>query len=333
MKFLGLLLAVCMTVGVAPSSLFMNNEPDSTATVEFLAVPWNIVKSEEDFYIISETVDENNPSVDNEPVEPEPEYTIEDMKAKLYTNASVYVRSGPGTDYSKLGGFSKLREVEVTGITSNGWYRVKFGRETGYVFGQYMQEADFIVEDASLTMYTTGSVYVRSGPGTDYSKIGGVSCWRSVKITGISSNGWYRVNFSGKVGYISGDYLMKENPFEIYHYPLTTAERKLVCEIVMAEAGGESLKGQMAVAQCILNGCQYEDMRPEELVVEYKYTKTRKSPSQSVKDAVSAVFDDGKMAVNERILYFYAPDRVTPTFHLTQEFVIEIGGHKFYDAK
>lgn len=77
-------------------------------------------------------------------------------------------------------------------------------------------------------------------------------------------------------------------------YALTAAERDTVERVVMAEAGAEPHEGQIAVAQCILNACEREDMRPDEIVIEYKYTDMRPNPTDEVKAAVSAVFDYGE---------------------------------------
>ena len=49
-------------------------------------------------------------------------------------------------------------------------------------------------------------VNVRSGPGTDYDIIGGISYGSSVTITGQSGN-WYIINYNGRTGYISADYV------------------------------------------------------------------------------------------------------------------------------
>lgn len=117
-------------------------------------------------------------------------------------------------------------------------------------------------------------------------------------------------------------------------YYLTPQERAEVERTVMAEAGGESKLGQMAVAQCILNACHKSGIRPIEVLKEYKYTKNRMKASDEVKAAVSAVFDDGEVAVAENILYFYAFERVSGDGHEARhEYVCTIGGHKFFKDK
>ncbi len=114
-------------------------------------------------------------------------------------------------------------------------------------------------------------------------------------------------------------------------YELLEAERDLVERVVAAEAVGECFQGQMAVAQCIRNGCEQLGLRPAALIEEYQYSPNRPEPTQSVKDAVAAVFDRGEMAVDDTIFWFYAPAGVDGTpWHESQRFVIEIGGHRFF---
>lgn len=111
---------------------------------------------------------------------------------------------------------------------------------------------------------------------------------------------------------------------------LTDSERDTVERVVMGEAGGESFEGQMLIAQCILNAAEKRGIEPSEAVVVYSYTKARPAPTQSVKDAVAAVFDRGETVVDELILYFYNPALVRSDFHESQIFVIEEGGHRFF---
>ena len=108
------------------------------------------------------------------------------------------------------------------------------------------------------------------------------------------------------------------------------SERDTVERVVMAESGGESFEGQMLVAQCILNAAEKEGVQPSEAVVIYSYTSNRPDPTQSVKDAVAAVFDRGEVAIDAPVMYFYNPALVTSDWHESQIFVAEVGGHRFF---
>jgi spore germination cell wall hydrolase CwlJ-like protein len=114
------------------------------------------------------------------------------------------------------------------------------------------------------------------------------------------------------------------------YYSLTDEERNLVESVVMAEAGGEDYDGQRLVAQCILNACILEEKRPDEIVIDYQYTKNRPEPSESVKQAVAAVFVNYDVVTEENILVFYAPRWCTSEWHESQQFVLEHGGHRFF---
>lgn len=118
-----------------------------------------------------------------------------------------------------------------------------------------------------------------------------------------------------------------EAPVRFY---LSASERDTVERVVMAESGGESFEGQMLVAQCILNAAEKEGVQPSEAVVIYSYTSNRPDPTQSVKDAVAAVFDRGEVAIDAPVMYFYNPALVTSDWHESQIFVAEVGGHRFF---
>ncbi len=123
-----------------------------------------------------------------------------------------------------------------------------------------------------------------------------------------------------------------EEPVPVVFY-LTDQERDVVERVVMAESGGEQFDGQKLVAQCILNACEKTGLQPSEAVVEYKYTGSRPEPTEQVKEAVSAVFDDGDFYTDEPILFFYAKKYVEGKWHETQDFVVELGGHRFFKEK
>lgn len=116
----------------------------------------------------------------------------------------------------------------------------------------------------------------------------------------------------------------------IAFFALTPEQRTLIEQVVSAESRGEPYDGQLAVAQCILNACIKDDITPEQAIVKYKYTTNRAEPTDSVKEAVAAVFDRGEFITEEPLLYFYNPELVTSNFHESQDFVIEINNHRFF---
>ena len=111
---------------------------------------------------------------------------------------------------------------------------------------------------------------------------------------------------------------------------LSDYERWVAECVVMGESGGESYDGQVLVAQCLLNGCIKEGLQPSEVRTKYQYSGWNENPTDNVKNAVKAVFDDGYKITDEFILYFYAPRYSKGKWHETQKFVIEEGNHRFF---
>jgi len=62
-------------------------------------------------------------------------------------------------------------------------------------------------ETATMTVSCSSTLLVRSGPGKNYDKIGSLNDGEQVSVTGRCSNDWYRIDYGGKDGYVSGNYL------------------------------------------------------------------------------------------------------------------------------
>ena len=76
-------------------------------------------------------------------------------------------------------------------------------------------------------MYSTTSLNVRSGPSADYDKLGSLKTGQQVKVTGkTEQTGWYRIEYNGKTGYVSGKYLQDEPVTEAATQETTKASRK-----------------------------------------------------------------------------------------------------------
>lgn len=69
--------------------------------------------------------------------------------------------------------------------------------------------------DLDKTMYAKSSVNVRDLPSTDGNKLGGLSKAQEVHVTGqCNETNWYRIEYSGSVGYVSNNYLQDSKPAE-----------------------------------------------------------------------------------------------------------------------
>ena len=155
------------------------------------------------------------------------------------------------------------------------------------------------------------------------------------------------IEASGFAGNWNGNF-NTENEIQIldlkmveYSHPpffnLTEAERKTIQYIVAGEAKGEPIEGKMAVAQCILNGMVKSGWSAERVRIEYQYSgwddeleNTNSEAWAEVVEAVSRVFDDGELISDKPILYFYAPNIVSSSWHESLNHAITIEGHKFF---
>ena len=74
--------------------------------------------------------------------------------------------------------------------------------ETGTESGEYT------FTELDKTMWATTGVNVRRLPSTDGEKLGVLAQGQEVKVTGkCNENGWWRVEYNGAIGYVSGSYL------------------------------------------------------------------------------------------------------------------------------
>ena len=114
-------------------------------------------------------------------------------------------------------------------------------------------------------------------------------------------------------------------------YELTAEERMAVEQAVMCEAGGEGEKGQMMVAQCILDGAQRNGLNMIQSIAKYQIASTSYcNVTQEVKDSVSKVFDQGERVTEEKADLWYNPALVQSTWHEQQHYVITVGLHRFF---
>ena len=115
---------------------------------------------------------------------------------------------------------------------------------------------------------------------------------------------------------------------------LDAEDRDLLERLVMGEAGAEGFEGAALVAQAIRDTMVYKGFDTvAEVRSALKYSGSiKKEPNQNVLDAVSYIFDDGGCAVKHRIYYFYAYKWSKSKWHETQNFIIQYGGHRFFDS-
>lgn len=139
----------------------------------------------------------------------------------------VRMRSGAGTASSIVGTYDKGTQMKITGA-QGGWYAVSYSGKTGYVSSDYMSlsvstQGESTPSKPTETAPTTGgykgsiigtSVRMRSQPNTNSSTLGYYSNGVVMTVYG-SVDGWYKVGYNDKVGYVSASYI-RVSPDNVY---------------------------------------------------------------------------------------------------------------------
>ena len=115
-------------------------------------------------------------------------------------------------------------------------------------------------------------------------------------------------------------------------YPITEDDRETLEHIVEGEAGGESYEGKLWVATCLRNAMEKDNLSAEQVRISYQYAGWSEKVSEDTKNAVKEVFVFGNK-MHDSVLWFYAPEWCESEWHESQQFVAEIGGHRFFCQK
>ena len=135
------------------------------------------------------------------------------------SNSNLNVRSGPSTSHSVVTKLTRGTAVTVHS-TSNGWSKITVNGVSGYVSSQYLSdtkpstpsEGNNSGSQTATTKYVTAnSLNVRSGAGTNYSKVGSLSKGTQVTVHS-TSNGWSKITSGSVNGYVSDQYLSTTKP-------------------------------------------------------------------------------------------------------------------------
>lgn len=211
----GIALAAIGTATVTADSLRLRREPSTSsailATVRKGSSVELLSKEENGWYRVSCQGKEGYMSAQWLDVVLEPDEADADgltgslsaaPSAPAVTADTLNVRSGPGTGYDRVGTLKKGDQVTILEETE-GWYKISSGDLTGYVSADYIS-LDGTVPQEGLVM--TGTLNVRSGPGTSYSRIGTLRMGATVTILD-TADGWYKVSAGSVTGYVSADYV------------------------------------------------------------------------------------------------------------------------------
>jgi len=124
------------------------------------------------------------------------------------TTARVNFRRGAGTNHGVISTLPKGRSVTILG-ESNGWTRVRVGKQEGFVSSNYVRTTAARTSNTSVrTGTTTAALNMRAGAGTNHRVIRTLA--RGTKVTILSeSNGWMRVRVGNQEGFVSANFVRR----------------------------------------------------------------------------------------------------------------------------
>ena len=131
------------------------------------------------------------------------------------TTTSLNVRKSPSASATKLGTLGKNAKVDIVAKTSNGWYKIKYNKDFGYVSGSYVT-----IGSSTPTTPTTGeteytatgtpkyNLKVRAAASTSSKQIGSVKKGAKVEIVAkTTNNAWYKIKYNNGYGYVAAQYV------------------------------------------------------------------------------------------------------------------------------
>ena len=130
--------------------------------------------------------------------------------------STLRMRAESNTGSTILKSLDHGTQVEVLTAVENGWYQIAHEGTTGYVSGDYLtvdaaEAAALPVEELpTYVQITTSALNVRSGPGTEYEKVGQLGMGTVAEAV-ATLDGWYQL----ESGYISADDAQEIDPSQM----------------------------------------------------------------------------------------------------------------------
>ncbi|PFN23778.1 C40 family peptidase [Bacillus cereus] len=154
------------------------------------------------------------------------EQTVQPASGNYTVNvSSLRVRTGPSTSHPTVGSVKQGQVVQVVGEVQD-WFKINYAGQTAYLSKDYVtkggsnenvvqgnkednkqeQNNNVTVQTGGTYVVNTTSLRVRTGPAAYHSVIGGVLNGTTLDVVG-SENGWFKVNYQGKTGFVSGEFV------------------------------------------------------------------------------------------------------------------------------
>jgi uncharacterized protein YgiM (DUF1202 family) len=128
---------------------------------------------------------------------------IQEVDEMIYASETINVRDSSSEDGARIGQLYVGESVKRTGIGSNGWSRIEYNGEIGYVLTEYLTTEGVSQE----VKYLTSTVNIREEADENSSRVGTAYLGAKVTRTAKLDNGWSKINCDGVIGYVKSEYL------------------------------------------------------------------------------------------------------------------------------
>lgn len=154
----------------------------------------------------TETPDPNAPS----------DPTVLHTACQAITTDTINVRSSDSEAADKLGKISKGTTIDIIEVRVNGWSKINYEGKEAYIKTNYLEiiepedPAGSGENTANGTVVANTTVNVRSQADTNSTRIGQVLEGEKLDWIADVENGFSKVIYNGKVGYVKSEYLNKQ---------------------------------------------------------------------------------------------------------------------------
>ncbi len=123
---------------------------------------------------------------------------------------TVNVRSSDSEQADKLGKVSRGTRLEVREVLVNGWTKVLYENQDGYIKSDYLQfEENAAGLEVIGTVTANTNLNVRAAADEGGERLGVLAGGSSLELLG-TENGWCKVKYNGQVAYVKADYVTQQ---------------------------------------------------------------------------------------------------------------------------
>lgn len=193
--------------------------------------------------------------------------TYSDEKARC--NSNLNFRNSPLIDSEIIEVLPKNSIFEVIAKIRNGWYKILYNSQIGYVNGEYIEfltdeekNEITVVEEYTNTfakLNAETSVNIRERANKESNALTFVKANSVLKVLSKMKNGWYKVEGNSQIGYVSGEYiaLLSDEEYSTYSSNVNNMlkpEENIIATYTSTSTYNQNSRYNMHLAADYING-------------------------------------------------------------------------------